>query len=272
MLDNRRLNAARKGQFHAKGLNPAMSGEYKPSFIMGPLMSARVSALLLKELKNGAFSQAEKLPAEVELAQWLGVSRTVIRDALSDIEREGFIERVRGVGTVINRNIVNLSSRLDLKLEYNDLIRSAGHVPKTDMVSLRTQAAPRELADKLDIVPGTEILVCEKRLLADGVPVVYSVDYLPADLFGQTDYLELDWSNPIFDILENVCGLRSLFDVTEVSAVLGSDAIRKKLEVKPGEALLKLDEVDYCQRNRPLLYAQEYFTNYLCFSMLRKKF
>ncbi|MEG2372033.1 MAG: winged helix-turn-helix domain-containing protein, partial [Hydrogenoanaerobacterium sp.] len=75
-----------------------MIEQYDLPHFGGKLMSTQVSALLMKELKTGIFCKSEKLPSEVELAERLGVSRTVIRDALSDIEREGFVERVRGIG------------------------------------------------------------------------------------------------------------------------------------------------------------------------------
>ena len=56
-------------------------------------------ASLLEELTNGRYAQADRLPAEVDLATELGVSRTAIRDALSEMERR-LCERVRGIGTV----------------------------------------------------------------------------------------------------------------------------------------------------------------------------
>ena len=114
-----------------------MPAEYELPHLGGKLMSTQVSALLIRELSEGVFQQADRLPSEVELSERLGVSRTVIRDALSDLEREGLIERVRGIGTVINREIVNLTSRLDLKFEYNELTRAAGYTPHSDSISLR---------------------------------------------------------------------------------------------------------------------------------------
>ena len=66
----------------------------------GAVISDRVVAALLEELRTGRYADADRLPAEVDLAAELGVSRTVIRDALSEMERAGYIERVRGIGTV----------------------------------------------------------------------------------------------------------------------------------------------------------------------------
>ena len=92
----------------------------------GAVISDRIVASLLEELRTGRYARADRLPAEVDLSAELGVSRTVIRDALSEMERAGYVERVRGIGTVVNRAVLSLRSRLDQKLEYYPLIRSFG--------------------------------------------------------------------------------------------------------------------------------------------------
>ena len=106
--------------------DPALASS---SRLGGAVISDRVVASLLEELTNGRYAQADRLPAEVDLATELGVSRTVIRDALSEMERAGYVERVRGIGTVVNRAVLGLRSRLDQKLEYYPLIRSFGSSP-----------------------------------------------------------------------------------------------------------------------------------------------
>ncbi len=246
--------------------------EYHLSHLGGNLMSTQVSALLIRELKEGVYAQAERLPSEVELSERIGVSRTVIRDALSDLEREGLIERVRGIGTVINREIVELKSRLDLKVEYNELILDAGYQPHTDSLQLRMEDADEELAEKLQMDVGAPVIVCEKRVLADTRPVIYSIDYLPASLFGDRNYSDIDWTRPIFDILDRYCGLTVVTDIAKVYAVVGDPSVRRKLEVPEEDALMLLDEVGYCKLSRPVMRSFEFYTNFFQFTMLRKKF
>ena len=249
-----------------------MPAEYDLPHLGGKLMSTQVSSLLIKELKEGVYQQADRLPSEVELSERLGVSRTVIRDALSDLEREGLIERVRGIGTVINRDIVNLNNRLDLKFEYNDLIRGTGYRPRTDSISLRLENADDELAEHLQMDAGSQVIVCEKRVLAGDIPVIYSIDYLPLSLFDGMNYTDIDWSLPIFDILDHYCGLIVVTNIAKVYATNASPAIRQKLAVPDGEALMLLDEVGFCKLSRPVMRSFEYYTNFFEFTMLRKKF
>jgi GntR family transcriptional regulator len=249
-----------------------MTGESPLNSLSSKLMSTQVSLLIIKELKDGIFANAEKLPSEVELSEQLGVSRTVIRDALSDVEREGFIERTRGVGTVINRSIVSLTNRLDLKLEYNELIVNAGCLPSTDSITLRAEPAGKDLAAKLELLPGDEVVVCEKRVLADAVPVIYSIDYMARKLFGDINYKTIDWSLPIFDIFEKYCGVMVTTDITKVRATNGDWNVRSKLRLGTEDSLLLLDEVGYGKSNRPLLRSLEFYTDFFEFAMLRKKF
>ena len=122
----------------------------------GELRSQHTAARLLEELENGRYSGAAQLPSELELASDLGVSRTVVRDALSELERDGYLERVRGIGTLVNRDVVRVENRMDQKLEFNRMIRSIGRVPHSDNLMVTRETAMPELAAKLGLDPERE--------------------------------------------------------------------------------------------------------------------
>jgi DNA-binding FadR family transcriptional regulator len=71
------------------GLDPAIS--------LGDQLSQRISTLILR----GAFGSEGKLPPEAELAGRFGVSRPVIREALSRLRATGFIVSRRGSGSYV---------------------------------------------------------------------------------------------------------------------------------------------------------------------------
>ena len=222
--------------------DPALASS---SRLGGAVISDRVVASLLEELTNGRYAQADRLPAEVDLATELGVSRTVIRDALSEMERAGYVERVRGIGTVVNRAVLGLRSRLDQKLEYYPLIRSFGSYPHAD---------------------GIQVML----LLADTTPVIYSIDYLPRSLFGNRDYTRIDLTGDIFEILEQECHQQISSNVAHLKASCGDEAIRAAMRLAPGEAMLLLDEVCFNRLCRPVMRSLSYYTNFFDFSILRK--
>lgn len=237
----------------------------------GQLISSQIVERLLTELRTGCYANAARLPAEVELAAGFQVSRTVIRDALSELEREGLIERVRGVGTVINRGVVDLNNRLDQKFEYYAMIRSMGCEPSADMVQVRHLAASPELAADLKLEPSAPVLMIRKRVKADDRPVIASVDYVPLELLRGLDLEQTDFSRPVFDILEE-CGVHTVSTVAHVKAVYGTALPRQMLELEPSQVLLLLDEVSSTRLCQPVLRSLSYYTDFFDFSILRKKF
>lgn len=249
-----------------------MNREYRLPNMGGPTISTRLTVQMMQELRSGLFKDADRLPSEVELAEQFGVSRSVIRDVLADLEREGYVERGRGVGTLINRQIVELRNRLDLKFEYNDLIVGAGAIPSTDSVKLYQRQADEFLADRLDIDEGEPLIVCEKRVLASGQPVIYSIDHIPQVIFEGTDWKSFDWSAPVFDLLWEHSGITVNASITRIASVIGPQPIRASLKVAEDEAITLLDEVGYYKLSRPILHTSGFYTNYFDFTMMRKKF
>lgn len=249
-----------------------MAMKYELPHMGGNTISTKLTAKLIDELRFGDFKNDDRLPSEVELAERYKVSRSVIRDVLSNLEREGFVERGRGIGTLIHRDIVNLENRLDLKYEYYQLIRGVGAVPSCDNVRLHEKPADEELAVRLDIDVGETVIVCEKRILANGKPVIYSIDHLPQQLFGNIDYKMLAWDTPVFDLLEEYCGIVVDTDIASLQVVNATESWAKTLEVPAGQALFFVDEVGYYKLSRPIIQTFGYYTNFFNFAMLRKKF
>ncbi len=236
----------------------------------GAVISDRIVSNLLDELRNGTLATCARLPAEVELAETMGVSRTVIRDALSELEREGYIERVRGIGTVVNRNVLRLQSRLDQKLEYYPLIRSFGSFPHADSFQISMVEADRAMAESLEISIGAPLICIKKRVLADTKPVIYSINYLPKSLFGNRDYRHIDLTPSVFEVLEKECGQQPASNVAHIRASCGDDSIRTAMRLSDDEAMLLLDEVCYNRLCRPIMRSFSYYTNFFDFSILRK--
>jgi GntR family transcriptional regulator, transcriptional repressor for pyruvate dehydrogenase complex len=64
-------------------------------------MSDAVAQQLLVQIEKGSFADSGKLPSEAVLSQEFGVSRTVIREAISRLRNEGVVEARQGSGVFI---------------------------------------------------------------------------------------------------------------------------------------------------------------------------
>lgn len=64
-------------------------------------LSDRVAAILSEEIESGRLAEGDKLPTEVALGKQLGVSRTVVREAVSRLRNAGLVEARQGVGVFV---------------------------------------------------------------------------------------------------------------------------------------------------------------------------
>ena len=204
------------------------------------------------------------------MAAALGVSRTVVRDALSELERGGYIERVRGIGTVVNRGVAALDHRMDRKVEFTRRIAESGRTPHTDHLLVTRQAADADAAAALGMTPGQTVLVVTKRMLADDVPVLLCTDTLPLELFGGRRLDGVDFARPIFDILQQECGIQTTSTIAHLRAVPGAAAERRLLRLGPDKALLELQETCYSRLCRPVVRSRTLYTDYFDFALVRK--
>lgn len=77
-----------------------------------PSLTDQVKAHIKQQILSDEFEDG-RIPAETDLANQLGVSRTTIRDALSRLEIEGAIFRKQGVGTFVNKAGLRIKMRLE---------------------------------------------------------------------------------------------------------------------------------------------------------------
>lgn len=141
-----------------------------------PRQSKSIRAQLLTAMQVGEYAHCDRLPRESVLSEMLGISRTQLRDILASLDREGFITRRHGVGTIINRHVLGAPARMDIEVEFLDMIRQSGHTPGVAFVRAADDKADSKVAAQLGIPTGTPILRISRLCTADGRPAIYCED------------------------------------------------------------------------------------------------
>lgn len=235
-------------------------------------LSEQITQKILLEIRSGIYSHDKRLPPEVEISDYLGVSRTVIRDCLAVLEREGFISRKHGVGTIINRHVINIKTRMDLEQEFLEMIESTGQRAEIIYTDIKETIAGKEIAEKLQIKEDDPIFRVVRMITADKKPAIYCVDHIAKKLLKETDYDTEELKKPIFHFLRKYCHVDVYMDLTEVRAVGANKTVADFFDIAEGYPLLYMDEVGYVFKGQPVLYSQEYYMDgILKHMMLRKK-
>lgn len=77
-----------------------------------PTLADRMARLLRDEILGGVYPVNARLPTEAEMSAQYGVSRTVVREAVSRLRSEGLVQTRQGSGTVVRDPAAAQSFRL----------------------------------------------------------------------------------------------------------------------------------------------------------------
>ncbi len=222
-------------------------------------VASRVREELRDRLRDGSLADGEQLLPEVELARSLGVSRTTVREALLQLEQEGLLIRRHGHGTFV-RTRARLRGSLNLNLSATEVIRSLGMEPGTSHARLDRRPAPPDAAAKLELTTGTEILQLERVRTADGRPVVFTIDMIPARLFEDARVEPealLDPSLSLYRLYAEQLG-RSITDGQASIRLTRADALTaERLGIPGNSPILRLEQVDSTAEGVPVLLSVE---------------
>jgi GntR family transcriptional regulator len=222
-----------------------------------PSLTGQVKAHIKQQILNNVYED-DRVPAEMELANELGVSRTTVRDALSRLENEGVIYRKQGAGTFVNRPGLRIRSRLDEIWSYEAVLEAHGYEPSTRVLDFSQLAADKRLAADLDLAEGEPILLVRKLFLEDEQPVILTCNYIPLAFISGP--LEKDaFVVPVFTYLSESAGQYLSYYLSEIVPVLADGDLAETLRIPTSTAVLSLEETGYNEENEPILRAYSYF-------------
>jgi GntR family transcriptional regulator len=212
---------------------------------------------LRQAIARGTFRPGTQLPTEAELCQMLGVSRTVVREALRVLEENGLVTRRHGVGTFVRDHPI--LKNLNFNFGITEMIESAGFKPGTSHLAIQSETADQEKAEQLRVPLGTPLVTVERVRTADGRPVVYSLDTLPESLLQRAEFdPQLLLSQSIYNFLQTSLGRVIDYGIARLLPVTAPPFVAEKLELPPGALTLYIVQTDYSPNDEPLVYSREY--------------
>jgi GntR family transcriptional regulator len=183
----------------------------------------QLTRILLKDLETNR-AEGHLLPSEAELCAQYSVSRTVVRQALADLEREmdtSFIQDTLGF--------------------YESMVK-AGHVVQSRILKLTTEPCTVDTARLLEIGVGEPVVQFDRVRSVDGRPVQVVRASMPAKLFpGLADLDMTDRS--LYQVLRDSYGVRPASGHRGIEAVALSRQDADQLGVPKGTPGLRMYSV-----------------------------
>jgi GntR family transcriptional regulator len=212
----------------------------------------QVVDILKDYIDHGGGQPGEQLPGEPELCRLFAVSRTVIRQALKELEYDGLIVREKGKGTFIAEPKIRESLFQELTGFYQDMA-AKGHAPVSKVLKQTVIPAGAKVAAYLSLEPETPVIQIDRLRFVQGEPIVLVTTYLPYALCPELLAADLTQQS-LYAFLEQEYDLLIVRGQRILEAVLANEYEAELLQVKSGAPLIMLDSVSYLEDDRPIEY------------------
>ncbi len=207
---------------------------------------------LIEFIETNQLTPGDQLPGEADLCRAYDVSRTVVRQALQELEYKGLIYREKGRGTFVAQPKIHEGLFQELTGFYQDMV-AKGHRPRSDVFKQEIVPVSPKVAGYLNLEPGDPVIQIDRLRYVNREPIVLVTTYLPYEICPEL--LEVDLTEQsLYEYLENEHGLFVTRGKRFLEAVVANQLEAELLQVDVGSPLLLLNSVSYLEDGRPMEY------------------
>lgn len=213
----------------------------------------QLKKLIVDEIKSRKYEVDSLIPTEKELSDQFDISRTTVRQAITELVQEGWLYRVKSKGTFIARQ--KLPQDFLQRLEtFSEQMERLGVVPTTKVISFKVVPASSEVANHLEIEEGSRVIYLSRHRFGDNEPVVTVDTYLPyekCEFLMQHNFEK----ESLYDCMAlqkdtTIFGARRTIEAVEANS---DDA--KSLGIKKGSPVQLIHTVGFSASDVPLEYS-----------------
>lgn len=213
-------------------------------------MYYQLQQALVREIESGRYPPGDRIPSETELGETFDVSRTVIRQALRELEVAGRIVRRKGHGSFVATPKTSESLVQSLTGLHEDVTARGGTL-RSEVRRLEASPASAAVAEELELAPEVPVIVLDRLRFVDEVPWVAVTTYLPYDLCP--GILDEDFTTQsLYTLLETTYGVRIAYGRRRVEAVPAPAPVARSLGVHRRDPILLLTSTSYDPQGRPV--------------------
>lgn len=212
---------------------------------------------LKQQIISGHLAPRSTIPSEPELVASYHVSRATVRQALSELVREGLLYRQHGRGTFVSDPRVqqDIGELTSLTQE----LRKRGLRPGSLLLVSELVRGSTEIRRQLRLGETDQALRLERVRLADDLPIAHEIDYLPypraASVYERIKELA---DGSLYSLMASE-GLAPATVEQSISGDAASQRAADVLRIHPGEPGVHLASTTFDQTGLPIAYGETFF-------------
>jgi len=209
----------------------------------------RIQSSIRKRIDAGQLRPGDPVSSERDLAKLHEVSLMTARHALATLEREGIVERRRGVGTFVAVPKIQFNKLMS----YTEQMAARGLTAASKILFAKVVDNEPDAAERLLLSPSAQLIKLERLRHASEEPFALETCYLSAAGFPGLLSTPLQ-GDSLFAILEREYNVKLGYADEVIDATAADPRTAELLNVPRREPLLRIRQLIYSAHDKPLIY------------------
>ncbi len=216
----------------------------------------QLKTLIISQIKSKNWAPSQKIPSESEFCDFFDVSRTVVRQALKELQNEGYLITKKGKGAFITEPVF-IEGLVQNLTGFTEDMQKRGFTVSNTILEQVLVDSDEKIARLLEIKEGAPVVKIRRVRELDGKPAALSTTYVSNELCPELIHEDLTRQS-LYYLIEKKYGLRIHRGHRFIGACVADKDIAATLQVRRGSPIITLENVSYLDNSRPI----EYFTSY----------
>lgn len=205
--------------------------------------------ILLEKIEQAEWKAGEIIPSEQELQEAYGLSRTTVRQTLSELVNEGRLNRHRGRGTFVSPP--QMTHNPVQRLGATEYLAQQGIQTGWELLSADWVEPPDGVRDRLQVKKQVRIYRIHRLRLANHETIGYHYAYLPAFIVPYINQDKLTEGGSLRYLRDAPPMAESLAHRT-IEATIATEPEVNQLGAKTGEPILAIERLIVAANGKPL--------------------
>lgn len=211
----------------------------------------QLARILINEIVQGNWKLHERIPSEDELCKVYQISKTTVRQAISNLVADGYLMKIQGKGTFVTGDQPTVG--------FTMKTRPAEEQFGKEVYAKKTIAAKREMEPtpevKAYLKTEDKVLYLSTQSSVDGKTVYFQESFIPMQILPDIENHEVT-ERSLYSILQDR-GRKKIFKVVqtiEIGRVSGETA--RDLDLAEGMPVLVVHRLFVSSDNTPIAYSK----------------
>jgi GntR family transcriptional regulator len=214
----------------------------------------RIQGAIRKRIDAGQLHPGDAVASERDLAKIHQVSLMTARHALASLERDGIVERRRGIGTFVAAPKIHFNKLMS----YTEQMASRSLTAASKVLFAKVSENESEAAARLSLPPTSSVIKLERVRHAGGEPFALETCYLNATEFAGLLDTPIGRES-LFGILERNYKVELGYADEEVDATAADARTAELLSIPRREPLLRIRQVIYSTKGKAIMYVLGFY-------------